>query len=223
MIEIRQATAWDTAAIADIKRATWTEETTSPLQIAIALSQATHFAAIASIDKTPVGYISCFQTQSDSGVKRWEIDEIAVLTSHRRKGIAQQLIFHGLDAGKRRGASTVRALIRVDNIPSQRAFAAHGLETDLKAYNLFIHEEPLETDQKLPDELYPVEVYTMSYHGYWLEGTVDIKALQLAPKLLKAYQHDSVGVLIPKSDARLNESAQAAGYEWVALYNWWKR
>jgi GNAT superfamily N-acetyltransferase len=223
MIELRQATAWDTEAIAEIKHQTWLEQNASPLQIAIALSQPGHFAVLASIDQTPVGYISCFPTVSATGQKRWEFDEIAVQPDYRRRGIAKQLISQAVIAGDRQHANQFRALIRVDNVASQQAFAAHGLSTNNTVYELYIHEQPLETDLPLPEGLYPVEVYTFSYHGHWLEGEVDAVGLQRAPQLLKTYQHDSIGVLVPETDTELVQVAAASGYEWIASYNWWEK
>ena len=221
MIQIRKANTWDTIGIANIKRLTWPDDDTSEISIAAALSTEEHHTMIALDNDNAVGYMSCFITTSQSGKKRWELDQLAVSPAYRQQGIGKDLVEHALNAASHNDIDLMRALIQVDNLASQKSFATHGLQTDTQPYQLYICTEPSDGVMPIPESLHLIPIKTFSYQGFWLEGHVNNAALQAATGLVRREEIELVGVLIPETEQALCRAAEKHGYQRINTYHWW--
>ena len=223
MIEIRRATPWDTIGIIEVKQKTWPSQTTSALQIATVLGDANNFTFVAVHNDRAIGYMSCFQTTSIERHKRWELDELAVHPDYRQQGLAYKLIGIALKVGRQQSVDLYRALIQVDNVASQRAFATHGFACNDDTLQLWVCSELQESFFPISMLIYTIEVNTLSYHGIWIEGKIDAKTLDNARENLQRPDVSVLGALLPATDEKLQTDAKKLGYEWVGSYQWWAK
>jgi ribosomal protein S18 acetylase RimI-like enzyme len=118
-----------------------------------------------------VGFASAFLTMGASGQGRWEVDLIAVRRDHQGHGLGTALIRHVWRAGDTQGAALARALIRVENVASQRAFRNAGFTTDGQVTHLLLWT-PRPDKRSIPDVegVALLTVDTLTYRGLWIEG-----------------------------------------------------
>ncbi|NDJ84718.1 MAG: GNAT family N-acetyltransferase [Chloroflexi bacterium] len=220
-MQIRPAAPADVPDLVRIKSAVWPDQAVNIAQLEAVLQLPEHIVLVASTEGEALGYLDCFLTTSVDGVRRWEMDEIAVLPAAQGRGIGRRLVANGLQSIYGGGATYSRALIQVENIPSQRIFAHAGYRIE-PATQMLLVAGPQDVDNtNLPQGLHLVPVSTLSYCGAWLEGEVTLAGLEAARQWINGNDCQLVGVLICSDDQSLLSDALLAGYEVVDSYNWW--
>jgi GNAT superfamily N-acetyltransferase len=223
-MEYRTVQIGDEEAIRRVKESAWPDEIPNQQQIYSVLQDPTHQIYLVVSDGEVVGFVDGFLTVSASGVRRWEVDLLAVHPDYRGQGIATQLVEHSTRIGTERGASLARALVQVDNIASQRAFARCAFTTDGMVYQLCVaFSGEAQPAIQPPTQLHVVDVNTMNYAGLWLENCYLPEAFVAAKKLLTNKKYDVVGAVIPDNESDAIQAARHAGFEFIGHYHWWQR
>ncbi len=75
-----------------------------------------------------IGFVDAFLTISEAGVLRWEVDLLGVHPAQRGRGVAAALIAASVKAGFAIGADRARALVRIENVASRKAFERCGFQ-----------------------------------------------------------------------------------------------
>jgi len=79
------------------------------------------------VEEALVGFLSCIETWGPLGA-RLEMDMLGVLSAHRRRGYARELVARALDQATGRHCTMARAVVAVDNTASQTVFHSAGFE-----------------------------------------------------------------------------------------------
>ena len=170
-----------------------------------------------------MGFVDGFMTISDSGIRRWEVDLLAVYPDHWRQGIAKQLIRATTDAGSRDlKAHIARALIHVDNVGSMRSFERCGYHTQDEIYGLYISTVEGVSHDWHTERIHLIPVNTFNYCGLWIEGDLSPDAFQYANNMRHYHQLDLCGTVISTHHEKIVRAALQAGYHLVGHYRWWE-
>jgi len=99
-------------------------------QTAADLATLPHAIAFVAYDlKTPVGFATCFAGYSTFRAKPlWNIHDIAVIPSHRRQGIATQLLKTISDYAQAEGCCKVTLEVREDNPHADKLYRQFGFQ-----------------------------------------------------------------------------------------------
>lgn len=233
MASIRPATPDDAGAIAGLIHAAFPNVSADERQAARALRAPDHATHVAEDGGCLAGFVDGFVTRSLEGVRRWEVDLIGVSAAQRGRGIATRLIEASVAAGREHGCAFARALVRLDNTASQRAFARAGFEVDAVLRLIYVCSQnagafydtakfvACDAPEERPDWLLPVE--TLTYRGGWIEAEPTWDRLQCAVAARVSFDWDSVGVLVPAEQAQFFEVADGIDYEFAGAYQWWVR
>jgi L-amino acid N-acyltransferase YncA len=227
---IREARATDIAGIADVVNHVWQqgilsdvckthiESDSSALWVATNDAHGRHPAA-ESRSENVIGFASAFLTADLSGHRRWEVDLVAVRPHSQGQGLGTQLIRHVCEVGEGYEVSLARALIRVENIASQRAFEHAGFTTDGQVHQLVlwspeeggnISREESELNRSASIHAGKVALLrtdTLTYRGLWIEGLTSLcteeqrLAVQTARAIVARDRRDNTGTLIPVGEA----------------------
>ncbi|NPV75210.1 MAG: GNAT family N-acetyltransferase [Anaerolineae bacterium] len=219
-LTIRPAQAEDAALILGAYRPVWPEEVVDQAQIQAALQDPSHATVIALWGGKAVGFADGFLTVSPDGVRRWEFDLLGIIPEWRGQGIAGQLIQTNLAQATAFHPQFARALIRLENIASQRVFASAGFLEQPAVYYLYVARLPVKSHFAAPLGATLVPVQTFAYNGFWLEGYLTEEALWAARAALTE-TGDLAGVLIHAKRASDRRAAVASGYDLVGAYRWW--
>jgi len=90
-----------------------------------------------------VGFVTAFETQSLLG-HRVEIDLLAVHEAARGRGLGSSLVEAAVESWEHSGAHEARALVRLGNCASERAFERAGLQPSPHVVELLSTSAPLE-------------------------------------------------------------------------------
>jgi ribosomal protein S18 acetylase RimI-like enzyme len=93
----------------------------TPAQLVDLLSEPGQWAAVAVDGPVVAGFVSAFATHSLDG-RRWEVDELAVRSAYRGRGLATCLVGLATRHGATAGLPGARALVATANVASRRAF-----------------------------------------------------------------------------------------------------
>lgn len=220
-VEIRQAGLDDIPAMLEVKRATWPEEAANPARVADVLRDEGHATLVAVVDDRIAGFMDGFLTLSAEGVRRWEVDLLAVHPEHRNQGLASRLVAENTHTGFERGADVARALIRLDNAGSQHTFVRCGYICDENEHVLYVSSDAGRESGYLPSDVYLIPVSTLNYRGLWVEGVLSADSLRRAQRAQVEHGYDLVGAVIPISQREAVRSAVDAGFTLVGVYHWW--
>lgn len=223
MTNVRRATSQDAAAIATLKAACWPGETTDPTHMAGVITEPDHATLVIVVDDALVGFVDGFLTLAPDGARRWEIDLLAVAPDFQGQGLGRVLIGACFGAGRRFAPRFARALIALDNAPSQGAFARTQFIQQPDPLTLMIATEGSDTHTPAPPDAHLIPVQTLSYRGVWLEGTRTPAAFAAAQAIRARFGWDTAGSVIPHSSPDLLSAAQSSGYTPVGDYQWWVR
>ncbi|MDX1991641.1 MAG: GNAT family N-acetyltransferase [bacterium] len=231
MVLLRQATVDDALSLAGVKQATWFDESASAEQIACALDQPDHCAHAALIDGHIVGFVDGFITFSPEGNFRWEVDLLAVHPDYRGRGLATRLITVSIQTGKEMGAAFARALIQIDNVASQTAFARCGFQASetCQLYVLGRDESvayatvSVSSLSNSAENAFLLPVTTFTYRGVWIEGQRHSSAFDHARAFVAQQQWDVAGAVIPTDNQSALIAAEQAGFVLIDTYCWWTR
>jgi GNAT superfamily N-acetyltransferase len=224
LYEIRRAVGPDVLGIVDVKRQVWPDEDADVDLIAAAVADPGHATHLAMIGSAAAGFVDGFLTRSASGLRRWEVDLLAVAAPQRGRGIGRGLVEASTQAGCECGARLARALIKLDNSASERAFHHNGYRAEGEVQELHVLPgAAVAGKEALAQGLHLVNVLTFNYTGVWLEPAPDVACVDFASIVSPAPGADVVGVLIPFQKGEWAESARSVGFEPLGRYRWWVR
>ncbi len=218
---IRRAKPDDVPALAAIKAACWPAERVAVEHLARALSAADRVTLVAEDNSAIVGFVDGFLTQAADGTRRWELDLLAVHPAAQGRGLGRALITACVAAGARFLPAYSRALIRLENIASQRAFAAAAFAPAGTRCRLMINTAGVDGRVEPPPDAHLVPVMTLTYRGVWLEGRRTAGAFAAARDMRARHGWDVAGSVIPLTEEEALLAASEAGYVAAGDYVWW--
>ena len=129
----------DASGILAVDQATFGDCHYGPETIVALISSPDQYAWVAVDGGQIVGFVSAFHTHS-LAASRWEVDELAVHPSAQGQGIGAALVACALEEGVRNAfLSRARALVSVNNVPSQRVCTRNGFSSTARA-DLLLYE-----------------------------------------------------------------------------------
>ncbi len=219
----RLATTGDAPALAHLAATVWPEEHFAAAQIAGALADPTHRSIIAVTDTCFIGFVDCFAVYEGNGVRRWEIDLLAVSPAHRGKGIGRSLVKAATDAGNDAGIPHARTVVAVGNTASERAFAACGFAPVSAPCAICATDRIGTRERAFAATRRCIRVVTFGYTGWWLEESYGDSPADDASSAGSIADGDRTGILVPTASADAIERAAIAGFEAVGTYQIWTR
>jgi GNAT superfamily N-acetyltransferase len=199
----------------------WSGESADERHVAAAIADVNHRTHIAVVDTRVIGFVDGFRTVAANGQPRWEVDLLAVHPDYHGQKIGQQLIAATTQHARQQGHSLARALVQIDNVPSQRAFQRCGYHRDGIIYTLMVTDAAIVTSAT-PNNARLIPVNTMNYRGLWLEGDLSRDALAVAQAEVARHDYDIAGALVPSDDQDSLDAATASGYRLVSHFQWWR-
>lgn len=197
------------------------ENNPDPARIARLISQ--HSTLVAEQVRVTAGFVDTFVTVALDGLVRWEVDLLGVDPQWQNQGIARQLVLASLREALLLDLRYARALIRMDNYPSQRAFAWCGFAPQSIPSVLYVGEPVDAPAPSLPDDARLVNVETFTYSGVWIEGALSAATFQAARASIFQRGHTTAGAVIRQDDSLAIEAAERAGFVPVGEFDWWER
>lgn len=223
MADIREASVADAEAIHNLLQESWGESLLFDV-FHEHIASPTHQIRVAVESGEVVGFVSAFLVPRRP--VRWEVDLILVRAESRGCGIGTTLIKQTLADGVRFGAGLAKASIRVDNVPSQRAFSKAGFTADSEVRHLLLWD-PLasETLPDIPQNVHLIPVNTLLYQGVWIEGdlapAVQHVVIQVARGLASQGECLNTGMFTPaRLKATFAPDLLAAATDF-GQYHWW--
>lgn len=209
MIRVRRAGLPDMGGTADVVKAVWEQDILPD----VFRAQIEHDASalwVAEQNDDVLGFVSAFLTVAGDGRRRWEVDLIAVRPASRGQGLGTRLIRRVCEDGRASTVSLTRALIRVENGPSQRAFERAGFATAGRDHQLFLWSPETGGDARPyadPVDLLPVN--TLTYRGLWMEELTSVsaeeqrRAVRAARSIAGTQNRANTGAVIPADESYL--------------------
>ncbi|NPV67334.1 MAG: GNAT family N-acetyltransferase [Anaerolineae bacterium] len=219
---IRRAGPDDAPALAAVHAACWPAEHIAVEHIARALALPNRVTLAAVSGGTLAGFVDGFLTTGADGRRRWEVDLLAVHPAARGRGLGRRLIAACTTAGTAFRPDCIRALIRVDNVASQRAFAAAGFAPQAPICRLLVNTAGDDRGHEPPPGAHLVPVVTLTYRGVWIEGALLAEAFAAASDMRARCGWDIAGCVIPLEGEALHAAVEA-GYTAVGDFAWWLR
>lgn len=220
---IRRAGPDDAPALAAVHAACWPAEHIAVEHIARALALPDRVTLAVESREILVGFVDGFLTTGADGRRRWEVDLLAVHPAMRGRGLGRRLIAACVAAGAAFNPDCIRALIRVDNIASQRAFAAAGFAPQTTTCRLMINTAGASLDHEPPPGAHLVPVVTLTYRGVWIEGALPAETFVAASAIRVRHGWDVAGCVIPLTQGEALRAAGEAGYTAIGDFAWWLR
>lgn len=179
------------------------------------------FAAIA--ENQVLGFVSYFTTRDALGSSRFELDLLGVAPAWQGRGIGARLVDHSLQAARESDATTVRALVRCDNMSMQRICSRRSFARSNHAYQLWVSQAGTPVGNacgKTAARVIAVE--TLTYSGYWLEGELSQGTIDEARRLLRADSERAlIGAVVPVSDQITFDLLRANSFARIGDFHWW--
>lgn len=229
VIHLARAERFDVEGIEAIVREVWEREILPDVARAqIADPEAALW--VAKEKDSVVGFASAFQTLDRWDRRRWEIDLVAVRPGQQGRGLGQKLIRRVSREAASRGAALARALVGLENAPSQRAFQKAGFTMERLVHRLLLWA-PLSapTPALCPRRISLVPVDTLTYRGVWIEGLDDAgqsergAAVAAARSLVAQQGRESAGAVLPRDKIGLLPRTVRAEAENRGDYYWFSK
>jgi ribosomal-protein-alanine N-acetyltransferase len=215
---IRTATPNDAPGIVTVATAVWPDEPLDANAIATLIATTARETLVAVQGGAVAGFVDGFVTHARDGDARWEVDLIAVAPGAQGHGVGRGLVQAGMAGARAAGAMRARALIRVGNSASERAFAACGFTSDPWESVLWaVADRDVRTASA---GLHVVPVRTFRYTGVWLE---DVTAAGLARLPPAAGVGVVAGTVIPLTERDTIRAAERTGLEPAGQFRFWHR
>ena len=227
MVDLFRATPTDIAGIAAVVYDVWEQDILVDISEA-QIQDETCALWVAANGGDVAGFVSAFLTVGRGGVRRWEVDLLAVRRASQGQRLGRKLVMKAYQDAARHNASVARAAIRVDNVASQRTFEHAGFATDGRVHKLLLWFPRLNDG---PDDvghatLLPVD--TLTYRGLWIEGLTcgglttkeQQSVVRVARSIVARDGRLNTGAVIPVDEARflatdLRDQASVHGeYYW---------
>jgi N-acetylglutamate synthase-like GNAT family acetyltransferase len=222
-VSIREAKSTDSLGIEQVRKAVWPGETSKHEHILSVVTDSNHITQVAIVEHAVVGFVDGFLTTSITGLRRWEIDLLAVHPDCQRRGIAKQLIRASSIIGCNSETDMARALICIGNSASMKAFSGCGYRAEIDVNGLFVLSAnvPTHGTNSLPSNMNLIHANTINYQGLWIEGELSAEGLDAANRKRNLRSLDIIGAVIPLSQTRSIRFANSAGYNFVGRYRYW--
>ena len=185
---------------------------------------------VAKEEEDVLGFASAFLTVDGRGFGRWEVDLVAVRPARQGEGVGQRLIAKACEDAERDDVVAARALIRVDNVASQKAFRRAGFATDGKVHHLLLWlPDPNATVTRCPGGVSLIPVDTLTYRGLWIEGLTRVScaeqraAVSTARAIIAQEDRLNTGALIPEAREHLLSPDLRNRGELQGRYQWFIR
>jgi len=180
-------------------------------------------AFVALAEGRVVGFVSNFKTRDETGHGRFELDLLGVAPAWQGRGIGSALVERSMQAARCSNATTLRALVRCDNMPMQRICRRCGLQRLQSACQLLLSRAKGSASGCSPEmRARIIAVDTLTYSGYWLEGELSQCAIDAARQLLRAQPgRAQLGTVVPQSDRATIDLLRANSFEVSGDYDWW--
>ncbi len=211
MIDIRRATVTDVSGIAAVVQDVWGQDILPDVCTAQMQDDACALWVAADGDDV-AGFVSAFLTVGDGGVRRWEVDLLAVRRTSQGQGLGRRLVLAAYQDAVRHDVSVARAAIRVENIASQKAFEYAGFATDRRVHELLLWTPELGNALAIcPNGVTLLPVNTVTYHGLWIEGLTSAGltageqrgVVKVARSVVARDERLNAGAVIPKDAVHL--------------------
>jgi len=232
VITVRRARPADIAGIAGVVREIWDQEILP--DVCRAQIEGDASALLVAVEDAPaariVGFVSAFLTKDPGDRRRWEVDLLAVRQDLQGHGLGTRLITQASQEGEATGASSARALIRVENAASQKAFEKAGFATDGSVHRLWLWlPEPGPIPEAPPRRPALLPVATVTYRGVWIEelelasGGRQRAAVRTARAIVARERRRNVGALIPIAEEHLLAPDLRGQAEMHGEYTWYAK
>lgn len=229
MANIQRARAEDAAGIAEVIRNVWNTEIDVPYTQKLINNQK-QLAWVAVAEEMVVGFVSSFLTTVQGGVRRWEVDLLAVNPEAQGQGLGVKLVEATTQDAKSYQVKFSRGLVRADNTYARRAFERAGYANTGQIYNLYLwqpRESEIELDSRSILTITPVD--TLLYRGVWIEGldaqfisdADRLRAVEVGRAIAAKEGRANAGALIPVGAKLPDVLMQAATLQ--GQYQWWRR
>ena len=128
--EVQKAHRNNANGIGEVIKTVWPDSDVNVKRIENVLDDPVHSTIVAVLDGDLAGFVDGFMTTSVNGIRRWEVDLLAVRPDYQRRGIASVLVQASTNEGRARGAAVARGLVAVNNVGSQKSFSHCGFDPD---------------------------------------------------------------------------------------------
>ncbi len=181
------------------------------------------YTFVALAEELVVGFVSNFITRDEKGRSRFELDLLGVAPAWQGRGIGADLVERSMLAARDSKATTLRALVRCDNMPMQRICHRCGLQRSQSACQLLVSRakgSAQDCDRRATAQIIAVD--TLTYSGYWLEGELSQCAIDAARQLLRAQPDPrQMGAVVPLNDRATIDLLRANSFEVIGDFDWW--
>jgi len=223
MLELRRATPADAPDIAHLMQIVWPDDTASASAIASLIEAGDRCTLLVVDGRRLAGFCDAFATTAGDGATRWEIDLLAVHPAFRGRGLARSLIHAATVEGRERGLAYARGLVRTDNQPVRRAFAAAGYAASTQAQRLYVLTAPPTADETANDTGNIISVRTFAYYGVWIEGEINGQTVAAAARACARNGGWIIGAVIPAEATGAMAAAERHGFSPIGDYHWWEQ
>lgn len=229
MANIQRARAEDVDGIAEVIRNVWKLEIDVPY-VQKLINSKKQLSWVAIDEGKVCGFVSSFLTTVQGGVRRWEVDLLAVEPAAQGQGLGPKLVEATTQDGKAFNVKFSRALVRANNTYAHKVFERSGFTNTGQFYNMYLWQ-PAESDAQAPTRavtsLIPVD--TLTYRGVWIEGLdaeftseADCKLMVAAARAMAFRDgRDNASTLIPAGKNLPESVMQDASFQ--GQYQWWRR
>ena len=176
---------------------------------------------VATIDGAVVGFADGFITAGPGGVRRFELDLLAVAPAAQGRGVGGRLLQASLALAAEAGARRIRALVRSENGAMRRLCHCHGFTRSPGSFELFIIEPQAVAPKSRRHDARLIAVETLAYAGLWLEGELSQAAINEAHRLASRSDLALIGAVIPGDAAPTGNLLRANGFQRIGAYHWW--
>jgi len=232
MTNLRRATSTNIKGIATVVYDVWAQDILTDI-CEDQIKDDTCALWVAADKDDIAGFVSAFLTTGKDGDRRWEIDLVAVRRASQGQRLGQRLVTKARQDAKIHNVSIARAIVRVNNVASQKTFENAGFVTDRRIHKLLLWTPewtPESSDNPIVSAknvtLLPMD--TLTYRGLWIEGltseglTVEQQrsAVRTARSMIARDGRLNTGALIPVDEEHLlatdlRETASVHGeYYW---------
>ena len=228
MTNLRKAASTDIKGIATVVYDVWAQDILT--DICEAQIKDDTCALWVAADKDDIaGFVSAFLTTGKDGDRRWEVDLVAVRRASQGQRLGQRLVTKACQDARIHNVSIARAIVRVNNIASQKTFENAGFTTDWRIHKLLLWTpDPSDNPIAYARNVTLLPMDTLTYRGLWIEGltseglTIEEQrqAVKTARSMIARDGRLNTGALIPVDEEHLlatdlRETASVHGeYYW---------
>lgn len=226
---IRQACSDDVKGVEAVTQAVWSQDIDHEM-FHDQVKKDTCCIQVAIDDGQVTGFVSTFLSVDVHQARRWEVDLLCVRPECQGKGLGTALIESVWDQAKAHTAHVARALVRTENVASQKAFARAGYTTDNRRHHLYLWTPLIGSEEfELPQDITLMPMDTLTYRGLWIEGVtstaishdVQGQVISIAQHRIASEKRINTGALIPVDEEEVFSLEARNLGEVHGEYCWW--